>query len=449
MSDVTPPAGDLPPPPPGPPGAGFWQDPAATGTPPVGTSPLPPPPEPAQIPAPPAPAYAPPPTYEPPPTHVNPTGIQPTLGTTPGPSVPELAGFWRRAWARVITGLFWAAVLQLGIYLITLLFRFIDSAAPNDLTLLGGLGVSFAYGVMVTYLIWSRPLSTRRGTVGMRQMGLSLRSTSRNPAISRAQAFRRSLLAVFPLFVASGSGWLLLYSPDDDAIVLALIIEAALVGLVVLGGLWMLVNPRRQTVWDLVGKTVVVSDREPSWIAVCALAAGVLVPSGAAVSLVVVGASRLQSEYRSLSGFGSAGRYLSYNIPTLVLSVATILLGHVAIRSTRWESHRHAGRGLARTALFLGYLFPVALVATLAFGAIYRQLEDRQVGSCSETRKEIGVAAESFRRLNGVYPVDISTMATGIYLDDPELSKFWTLTSSTSSGQPTFTLVGKDECAGA
>ena len=231
MSDVTPPSGDLPPPPPGPPGPGFWQQ---------SSTPL-------HEPAP-----------ERPPTYVTPPGLQQPLGTASGPTAPELAGFWRRAWARGITLLFWLLVLDVGTYLITLLFLFINSATPNDSILLAGLAASWAYGLLVTYLIWSRSLATRRGTLGMRQMGLSIRSASRNPAISKGQAFRRSFIALLPLVVASGSGWLLLYSPDDNLIVLSLIVQAALVGLVTLGGLWMLVSPRRQTVWDIVGDTVVV-----------------------------------------------------------------------------------------------------------------------------------------------------------------------------------------------
>ena len=204
MSDVTPPSGDLPPPPPGPPGPGFWQQ---------SSTPL-------HEPAP-----------ERPPTYVTPPGLQQPLGTASGPTAPELAGFWRRAWARGITLLFWLLVLDVGTYLITLLFLFINSATPNDSILLAGLAASWAYGLLVTYLIWSRSLATRRGTLGMRQMGLSIRRASRNPAISKGQAFRRSFIALLPLVVASGSGWLLLYSPDDNLIVLSLIVQAALVGL--------------------------------------------------------------------------------------------------------------------------------------------------------------------------------------------------------------------------
>ena len=422
MSDVTPPSGDLPPPPPGPPGPGFWQQ---------SSTPL-------HEPAP-----------ERPPTYVTPPGLQQPLGAAPGPSVPDVAGFWRRAWARGITLLFWLLVLDVGTYLIALLFLFIYSATPNDSILLAGLAVSWAYGLLVTYLIWSRSLATRRGTLGMRQMGLSIRSASRQPAISKGQAFRRSIIALLPFVFASGAGWLFLYSPDDDLIVLSLIVQAALVGLVTLGGLWMLVSPRRQTVWDIVGDTVVVVDREPSWLAVSALVAGLLVPTGSMVSLVVVGAARLQSEYRSLSGYGSAGRYFLYNIPTLVLSVIAIALGHVAIRATRWEAQRLAGRGLARTALFLGYLFPVAFVATLAFGAIYRQVEDLQVRSCSDTRDDIAVAAESYRLLNGTYPDSIAPMTDGIYLDDPELAERWTLSDESVSGAPEYRLTGKGDCAKA
>ena len=109
-------------------------------------------------------------------------------------------------------------MLDVGTYLIALLFLFVYSATPNDSILLAGLAVSWAYGLLVTYLIWSRSLATRRGTLGMRQMGLSIRSASRQPAISKGQAFRRSIIALLPFVFASGAGWLLLYTPDDDLI---------------------------------------------------------------------------------------------------------------------------------------------------------------------------------------------------------------------------------------
>ena len=85
----------------------------------------------------------------------------------------------------------------------------------------------------------------------------------------------------------------------------------------------------------------------------------------------------------------------------------------------------------------------------VAFGAIYRQVEDRQVRSCSDTRDDIAVAAESYRRLNGVYPDSIAPVADGIYLDDPELAERWTLTDESASGAPEYRLTGKGDCAKA
>lgn len=342
-----------------------------------------------------------------------------------GPKGPTFAGFWRRAWARFVTTLYWTVLGSLGTFGIVFAFTFLYSASNEAAFLLAGLVCAWIFGIFVTYMVWSRSLSTRRGTVGMRQMGLAIRSRgSRVTAISRAQAFRRSALTFVPFVYASGASWIVLYSPSVGAIALTGIIGAALFLLLALGGLWMLVSPERQTAWDVVGDTVVMAEREPSWLALGSFVAGLVVPGVAwAITVGTTGLDDVRDQFDDMRTVGDMGEFIVSVIPGLAVSLAAVVIGHIALRPTSWDrGGGRAGRGLARTGLALSYLFPVGIVLTSVFGVTVNRINEREIGTCEEIREDLELATASYTTLNGRPPTDLATLGSPIYIDVPDLA---------------------------
>ena len=444
MSEVTPPPGDLPSP--AGPGPQFWTEPSAVPpSVPVGA-----PAEPSTTPPPLPAAPSDPATPGPPPMFVQPTGAQVPFGTLRTDAVgPVYAGFWRRAWARGISILVWLVAMSIGTFAINALTLFLYDAAKVDAILVAGLAIDWAYGLTLAYLLFSRSLARHGATIGMRQMGLTIVLERTLGPISKGRAFRRSFVALIPFVFYSAASWIVLFNPTSSVVALVSVVGLVLSLLIVLGGLWMLVSDRRQTVWDIVGETVVLVEHEPSWLAVAEFVVGLMVPVAAGFTLVVIGVDRLQSEYQRLSGAGNAGRYLLYSVPAFLVALVAIVLGHVAVRSTRWEKNRLAGGGLARTGLVLGYAFPVVVLLVVSFGVLYRRVEDRQARSCAEERTAIVEAITSFQRLNGRYPTDVGQVSGSIYVNDTSIEPNWTIDADNDVVPPAYRLIGKERCAKA
>lgn len=483
MSEAIPPGGDVPPPPPGPSGPGFWQqpqspaDPTGAFAPPASTpgGDIPPPPPPGGgLPAPPAapvpppvvpPAYVEPQVLEPHPMHQAPsTAMAGEYDTTFGEAStrggPQYAGFWRRFWARFITGVMASVILSLG-YSVLLgatlwVYANVGTCTANSsgrqfcqrepVILLVGLVATWAFGLVASYYIWSRRLATNGGTVGMHQMGLRIRGAGEIEQIGKPQAFRRSLISLLPFVFSSGAGWIILYEPSTSLLTLVGIINAGLVAIIVLGGLWMLFSERRQTAWDLVGDTVVVVDREPSWVSLAAFLVGVLVPYGIALTLSLTGVSALRADYDDIAeGAWSVSRILAVALPVGAVALGAIILGHLGVRSTTWEARRLAGRGLARTGMLLGYSVPALVVGAIAFNVVYDRIESRKDRTCTEVRKELVLALESYKTLNGTYPTGLNEVLSPVYSNEPDASTTWEIELTTPDGLA-YELTGKGAC---
>ncbi len=422
MSDAS--GGDLPPPPPGG-GGGFWNSQPA-GTPPP------------FVPSGPSEAENAAPADERP-EHLLEARMATGFGQSYVPVAPNTetnyAGFWRRAWARVVTGVLWIAVVGAGNtaiqYLTIWLSAEQDSCrrvgrATNDVCELTewilwiGFGASWLFGVVASYLIWSRRVARHGATAGMSAMGLTVHNVSdHNHALSDGQAFKRSFIALLPFWFASGFGFVVLFNPQRRVVTLFALIELGLVALTLLGALLMLVTARRQTLWDLAADTVVIEEREPSWLAVAAFVFGILVPATIGIGVASIGASNLNERYDEAAANG-AGSVVLLALPLAVVCVAAIVLGHLAIGRTDWSTKR-AGRGLARTGVLFGYSVPLLTVAALAFSFLYDEVNERNERTCNELRTEAIQAAASYLAFNGTYPTDVAAIGEQIYVDDPEL----------------------------
>lgn len=403
-------------------------------------------------------ALPPPPTFATTPLATR-TNAAPGYGED-GMPLEHYAGFWRRFWARIVTSTVVSIVFTAGMAGILAATRWtydtlstcdIDSSGRQyctrePLILLGGLIISWIFGVIVTHYLYTRRLVNKGYTTGMSQMGLVIRSTSHSPTVTKSQAFRRNLLALLPAWLGSACLWIPLYLPSNKAVAIALVAEGALIVLAVLGSLWNLLNERRQTVWDIVGDTVVMADREPSWIALSAFVVGCLVPYGIGVTTWLIGVQALRNNYDDASsGEWSVLKIVAALSPLAAVTLGAIILGHLGVRATSWETRRLAGRGLARTGMVLGYSVPALVVLSIVFSVIYTRFEENKRRSCTEVRKELVIAAESFRTLNGEYPASIGQISGSPYVIEEGLTDQWDLRPQPGS----YRIVGKDKCAKA
>lgn len=464
---------------------GYGQPPPAYGQPPApAAAPPPPPPPPPGYEAPPPPpaGYESPPDphapaapqrpdlFEPPPAYVPagpgaaahygaPLGSHdPGAYINPNRQGPVYAGFWRRAWARWITALASSIVLGTGYSLILFgTFWIHQNTAVCTITtsgqqvcqrqglfLLVGLALTWIYGITVSYYMWSRRLATHGATIGMAQMGLSIKGSTTFGTISKGRAFRRSVIALLPAVFASGISWIFLFDPSENVLVIAYVGLGVLSVLVALGGLWMLVDAQRRTLWDIVGETIVVVDRDPSWFAVVALVFASLVPSAASLTFTLIGLEKLRDEFDDFSaGDASIQRILVYVLPVALACIGAIVFGHLGVRATKWDARRLSGRGIAVAGTLVGYSVPALAVMSLLFSFLYTRLTEREARTCKETRKELEIAAASFKTLNGEDPPSIDALGLPIYMNDEELDADWKIASKVGGG---IRFVGLGDC---
>jgi len=363
-----------------------------------------------------------------------------------GPTEAELAGFWRRFWARLVTMQLWSVVAGGSVAAVVGLVLFVTSSVDNRGVVISGLVVSVLIAGIVSHYLLSRPIEDHGGTLGMRQLGLAVAPAGDSVRVTTTQAAIRTFLAATPLVYGLAVGYLTVADDDlsDDTLLLLVYIGIGLSALMVLGGLWMLVSDRHQTAWDGAGQTLVVVRHEPAWPAVAGWLIGSLVPVVAVVSVLVFGVDKLRAEYADIESAGDAVRYLLYGLPALVVAIIAIAVNQVVIRTTNWGGGRLSGRGLAQAGLTLGYSFPFLVVLVIAFDVVYSRFDADQKRTCAEESEQIAVAAESYRTLNGIYPPDLSTVGQGIYLDTDDLGDRWQRTDG-----PEFAVKGIGKCEGA
>ncbi|MFN8050011.1 MAG: RDD family protein [Acidimicrobiales bacterium] len=376
--------------------------------------------------------------------------------------VTVYAGFWRRFWARAVTGFAVGIVLAIANAAIRFATNFVYSATAtcdslssgghfcqgSDAVRVGGAVVALAVDLGVVYHMWSRSLAVKHGTVGMKQMGLAIRNGRDFTDVSKQRAFRRTLIWALPVVAADVTSLAILFDASRSAIVIGSLVTGGLVLLTIAGALVMVFDDRRRTLWDRLTDTVVVVEREPSWLSLLALLIGTLVPYAFLLGLLLAPGNSYRDRIDGLSGDVAITSLLAWFAPLIVVVVGAITFGHLGLHETKWNTRRPAGRGLALGGTVLGYSVPVLLVLGLVVTFTFGRVESLNERACKTVRRDITKAAEAFRSLNGEYPDRLSVLADTAYLGEAPDSDNWDyeLAPGTAAG---YRLVGLKKCAKA
>lgn len=341
------------------------------------------------------------------------------------PETAEFAGFWRRAWSDLITTLLWIAAAAAVTGVIVAITQAIGSQGTRAITIGGGVAAGVA-STLCLYVIAAKPLSTSGATWGMRELGLRIHRAGDARPPTLAAATLRTALDGLPAIVAGALPYAVVLTNDRHVERISYVALIAAIAIRMIGVLWMLVNERRQTTWDVVARTTVTAEREPSWWAVAAFVVAATVPYAAYLNVQWVGTRRIRSDYEHIASVGDVLALFGPAVPVLLVALVALGLATYALRSTTWATSR-AGRGLARFAIIVSQSIPVLIILAGAFGGITRLVTDRQADSCSDERRDITRAVESFQTLNGTPPQSIDDVMGALYLDDDTLSDRWTL----------------------
>ena len=333
------------------------------------------------------------------------------------------AGFWRRAWAGLIDGTIVGLISGLVAILLQLAAGLAYDAA-RDCEFRGGfsvcrggdwvgwvlLGSVIAVYLFVWYSFVPRRMALTGQTVGMTQMGVRVQvpETARN--ISRSAAIAVAGINLLALMVGAAMlvfGVIVAGDRSGSAVLGALLIFGGLVIGFVLPSLMIVIDPRHQTLGDKLVNAVVVETERPSWFALASFMCG-------------------------------------WFVFPLLFPLA-IIFGHLGIHQTRWQVRRRAGRGIAVAGTLLGYLVPVIVLVSYTFTFTTKKIDSVNKNDCVAFRKELVIALESYKSLNGTYPRTLSPLAGDVYLNteiDPDSWRY-----APGFDPRTYVLIGTGNCA--
>lgn len=376
----------------------------------------------------------------------------------PGVAPAALATFPRRVSAAVLSNLVFLAAATPVLWAIVWLARFVDRhtasctvgsvivvCESSGWALVAGTVAAAVATTIVSYLVFARSIDVHRGTVGMRQLGLQVRTAGGHGAPTRSDArahwFGSSILQSVSGLVV-GLIWFDLATPWRVATVL--VVGLVAVGTIA-GALASLVG--RRTVWDRWSGLEVIIDREPAWTAIAAAAIGSIVPTVAVGTLVLADFDDLQDWYRELTAANAdTGDQLVVIVPIALLTVTTIVLGHVGNRATRWRVDHPAGDGAARTGTALGWAAPVVIALAAVATVTADRVESLNARGCDDGRARIVEALDSFLTLNGAPPTSLGELAHPVYLGEAPAPERWRYSTDPTAAKG-FRLVGIGDCA--
>lgn len=369
---------------------------------------------------------------------------------------PAYAGFWRRFWARGVTSVVTTTLLLIGLELLGAGSSWLQGMigcrqVANGLVYCTGsdalrwvtFGLAVLFILTTAYWVIARRVILHSATTGMHQLGIKVVSTERDPRVTSKQAMLRSA----PLLLLTLSWiiipWRGLFTPDEDIVTILVVVQMALAGLMLLGGLVSLATEKRQTAWDLAAKTVVVVEREPSWFALLSLVFGLCIPSAMVATIVTASSSGIRDAIDDITG-GTVAAILTAVGPIALATLGAIVFGHIGLRATDWAGGRRAGRGMAGVGAFLGYLVPVGIVLMIVFSLLYEEIDEQRAGSCKEARAALDRAVSSFTVLNGRPPNDLDEIESSVYgLTNLKVGDRWEITNEPLIGSR---IVGRGSC---
>lgn len=334
------------------------------------------------------------------------------------------SGYWRRAWSGLIDAYFVGLIAGAVVLIVRLIGWFAIDAVKtcrvqNGVPICAGgdwiewvvLSSSVIASVFIWFLLIPRRMGRTGQTIGMAQMGIRAQVPETGATIGVASAVLVYLVNQTAVVLGSVLFVVGIVTAADESLGLAPSGLLVLVGMTLVAvppALMIVIDRRHQTLGDKAANTVVVDVDQPTWFGLAGLSCGVLF------------------------------------FP--LLFPLAIIFGHIGLYQTRWTTKRRSGHAMALTGTLLGYAVPVAALVVYGLSFTTRRIETVNSKDCAAFRKELVVALDSFKTLNGVYPVTLERMAGYLYIGTQVDADKWKYAPSPDLA--TFSLKGAQACAG-